>query len=180
VAAASQQQQQLNEVIDINWHSINVPSSESNSLTVQNLSQDTTYEFYVRAKNIIGEGPRSQVVQATTKRALMGSVTPIDTIGGPETMAASTLAGLGNGKCSCAAAAPGRDRTDGRDHQATARAKPLSSSHSSANQSNTLLAVCPPLSLAVSLSVSRLAPRAPRRRAQHWPAPARRLRADRR
>lgn len=74
------QQQQSNELIDVNWHSVSVQSSDSTSLTVQNLSQDTTYEFYVRAKNIIGEGPRSQVVQTTTKRAISGSVTPINTI----------------------------------------------------------------------------------------------------
>lgn len=85
------------EPIDINWHSANVQPSDATSFTVQNLSQDTTYEFYVRAKNIIGEGPRSQVVQATTKRAISGSVTPISA--SPE-VAASTLASGGPlGKC---------------------------------------------------------------------------------
>lgn len=88
-----------NDVVDVNWHSQSVQSSDSNSLTVQNLSQDTTYEFYVRAKNIIGEGPRSEVVQATTKRVILGSVTPINPLSGSmETMAASTVAGITGGK----------------------------------------------------------------------------------
>lgn len=85
------------ELIDVNWHSISVQSSDSTSLTVQNLSQDTTYEFYVRAKNIIGEGPRSQVVQATTKRAISGAVTPISVpdAGGVAAAAASTAPNTG-------------------------------------------------------------------------------------
>lgn len=65
------------EMIDFNWHSLNVQPSDSTSYTVQNLSQDTTYEFYVRAKNIIGDGPRSAIMQATTKRAITGSLAPV-------------------------------------------------------------------------------------------------------
>lgn len=87
------QRQPPRELIDVNWHSVSVPSSDSTSLTVQNLSQDTAYEFYVRAKNIIGEGPRSQVVQATTKRAISGSVTPISPAA--ESVAASTAPNSG-------------------------------------------------------------------------------------
>lgn len=71
---------QHREPVDLNWRSINVPPSDnSNSFTVQNLSQDTTYEFYVRAKNIIGDGPKSSTVTVTTKKALeFGSLTPVD------------------------------------------------------------------------------------------------------
>lgn len=71
---------QHREPVDLNWRSINVPASDnSNSFTVQNLSQDTTYEFYVRAKNIIGDGPKSSTVTVTTKKALeFGSLTPVD------------------------------------------------------------------------------------------------------
>lgn len=59
------------------------PSSDSTTtLTVHNLSQDTSYEFYVKAKNIIGEGPKSQIVRATTKRALQGSLAPIESSAG--------------------------------------------------------------------------------------------------
>lgn len=65
--------------MDVNWHSVNVPPGELSTFKVQNLSQDTSYEFYVRAKNIIGDGPRSHIVQATTKRAIAGLVTPINT-----------------------------------------------------------------------------------------------------
>lgn len=65
------------ETIDFNWHSLNVQPSDATSYNVQNLSQDTSYEFYVRAKNIIGEGPRSPIVIASTKRALTGSLAPI-------------------------------------------------------------------------------------------------------
>lgn len=87
------------DVLDVNWHSQSVQSSESTSLTIQNLSQDTTYEFYVRARNIIGEGPRSQVVQATTKRVILGSITPVNPAIGPmETMSASTLAVISSGE----------------------------------------------------------------------------------
>lgn len=65
------------ELVDFNWRSVNVPLSDATSFTVQNLSQDTSYEFYVRARNIIGDGPRSQVVLATTKRAITGSLAPV-------------------------------------------------------------------------------------------------------
>lgn len=64
-------------MIDFNWHSVNVQPSDATSFTVQNLSQDTTYEFYVRAKNIIGDGPRSAIAQASTKRAVTGSLAPV-------------------------------------------------------------------------------------------------------
>lgn len=93
VVTSSHQQDHQSDLIDINWHSQALPSGGSSAgVVIQNLSQDTTYEFYVRAKNIIGEGPRSQVVQATTKRAVSGSVTPISqpSYG----VAASTVAGL--------------------------------------------------------------------------------------
>lgn len=58
------------EPIDFNWRPVSVPPSAGNTFTVQNLSQDTSYEFYIRAKNIIGEGPRSEIILATTKRAV--------------------------------------------------------------------------------------------------------------
>ena len=101
LAAQQQQQQQRhsNDLIDVNWHSISVQSSDSTSLTVQNLSQDTTYEFYVRAKNIIGDGPRSQVIQTTTKRAISGSVTPISSNVDPIAAAAASTEPY-SGKCS--------------------------------------------------------------------------------
>lgn len=77
--------------MDFNWHSQAVPSGQpSTSYTVQNLTQDTNYEFYVRAKNIIGDGPRSEIVQAATKRAVSGSLTPI---GSSVDTAASTILG---------------------------------------------------------------------------------------
>lgn len=68
------------ELIDMNWKSTNVEPSDASSFSVQNLSQDTSYEFYVRARNIIGDGPRSQVVLASTKRAISSgsSLTSID------------------------------------------------------------------------------------------------------
>lgn len=65
------------EPIDFNWRPVSVPPSAGTTFTVQNLSQDTSYEFYVRAKNIIGEGPRSQIILASTKRAVSGSFAPI-------------------------------------------------------------------------------------------------------
>lgn len=64
-------------MVDFNWRSVNVQPSDAVSFTVQNLSQDTSYEFYVRAKNIIGDGPRSPIVQANTKRAITGSLAPV-------------------------------------------------------------------------------------------------------
>lgn len=74
----------------MNWQSINVPASEQastlyNSFTVQNLSQDTSYEFYLRAKNIVGDGPRSEIVSARTHRAISGSLAPLNS--SPEVMA---------------------------------------------------------------------------------------------
>lgn len=62
---------------DLSWKLLNVLNSDnSNSFTVQNLSQDTTYEFYVRAHNIIGDGPKSAIVSATTRRAY--TTAPLD------------------------------------------------------------------------------------------------------
>jgi len=93
------------EPIDVNWHSANVQPSDATSFTVQNLSQDSTYEFYVRAKNIIGEGPRSQVIQASTKRAANGLVTPISNsldFAPDPSAAASSAPGGAQGKCRAA------------------------------------------------------------------------------
>lgn len=84
------------EPIDFNWRPVSVPPSAGTTFAIQNLSQDTSYEFYVRAKNIIGEGPRSQIVSATTKRAVTGSFTPISSEYGE--VAASTMSGS-SGKC---------------------------------------------------------------------------------
>lgn len=68
---------QNEQTSDLSWHSVNVASQLHNSATIQNLSQDSSYEFYVQAKNIIGDGPRSQLVQAHTRRAISGSLTPV-------------------------------------------------------------------------------------------------------
>lgn len=70
--------QEHRELVDFNWRPLSVPANEGTSFAIQNLSQDTSYEFYVRAKNIIGEGPRSQVVLASTKRAISGSLAPLN------------------------------------------------------------------------------------------------------
>ena len=88
---------------DVNWHSANVQPSDATSFTVQNLSQDTVYEFYVRSKNIIGDGPRSQIIRASTKRALAGSVTPLS-VGSGETLAAT---GADSDPVAAASGAPG-------------------------------------------------------------------------
>lgn len=79
-------------LVDLNWHSLSVPLAHSNEVLVENLTQDTTYEFYVRAKNIIGDGPRTQIVQATTKRAISptASVAPNDAM---DPMASTMLTG---------------------------------------------------------------------------------------
>lgn len=69
-----------------------MPLGHSNEILVENLTQDTTYEFYVRAKNIIGDGPRTQIVQATTKRAVSpaASVAPNEAM---DPMASTVLTG---------------------------------------------------------------------------------------
>lgn len=70
-------------------------STSLQSFGVHNLSQDTGYEFYVRAKNIIGDGPRSEIVQARTKRAISGSFTPINPTNAlmPEVLAITQASG---------------------------------------------------------------------------------------
>lgn len=86
-----QQSHKNRDLIDSSWKLLNVPNGDiSNSMTVQNLSQDTSYDFYVRARNIIGEGPRSSIVQATTKRAPFG-IQFIDQIDDRENAQASSL-----------------------------------------------------------------------------------------
>lgn len=77
-AVAMPQQQQHKEHVDMNWKSVNVQPSDATKFTVQNLSQDTMYEFAVSAKNIIGESARSHPLAAATKRALSGSLAPVD------------------------------------------------------------------------------------------------------
>lgn len=81
------------ELADFNWKSINVQPSDATTFTIQNLSQDTSYEFYVRARNIIGDGPGSQTVRTRTKRAISGAISPLGE--GPEPTAQMTTSGQG-------------------------------------------------------------------------------------
>ena len=102
---SQQLKEPASEPLDVNWHPVAVQPTDASSFLVQNLSQDSSYEFYVRARNIIGEGPRSQPVLATTKRALSGSVTPIEPAE-PDEPAASTLAGQQTGEQPASRGAP--------------------------------------------------------------------------
>lgn len=94
---------QLDDRVDSQhqWHFLQIATNSTNyssqQAIVDNLSADTSYEFFVRAKNVIGEGTASEIVIARTKQVsgnglgILQNSSPEQHLAGPNMLASNVM-----------------------------------------------------------------------------------------